>query len=129
MGKLLLWIVTLIARFHDRVLALNRAWQTGLTDKQLHFLFVGVFGLLLIALLYFPVRALVRRGKTAALVWLLALPLVLAFCFAVEIGQYKTRTGVLDVRDVAYGMLGFLAFSALWALIRCLVKLIRRKKK
>ena len=127
MGKLLLEIVTLIARFHDRVLALNSVYETGLTDKQLHFLFVGVFGLLLIALLYFPVRALVRRGRTAALVWLLALPLVLAFCFAVEIGQYETRTGVLEVADIAYGLLGFLAFSALWALIRWLVLLMRRK--
>ena len=37
-GKLMLEIVTLIARVHDRILAFNAALGMGLTDKQLHFL-------------------------------------------------------------------------------------------
>ena len=127
MGKLMLEIVTLIARVHDRILAFNAALGMGLTDKQLHFLSTGLLGIVLFALLFFPVRALVRRGRTAALVWLCALLDVLVFSFAVEIGQYETRTGVLEVADIAYGLLGFLAFSALWALIRWLVLLMRRK--
>ena len=128
MGRVLLRIVILIAAVHDRILALNSRYATGLTDKQLHFLVIGVLGLLVIALLYLPLRALVRRGKTDVLVWLCAFLLVLSFCFAVEIGQYETRTGMLDVRDVAFGMLGFLAFSALWALLRLLVRLFGKKK-
>ena len=127
MGKLMLEIVTLIARVHDRILAFNAALGMGLTDKQLHFLSTGLLGIVLFALLFFPVRALVRRGRTAALVWLCALLGVLVFSFAVEIGQYETRTGVLEVADIAYGLLGFLAFSALWTLIRWLVLLMRRK--
>lgn len=129
MGRVLLQIVKLIAAVHDRILALNDSFPTGLSDKQLHFLIIGAFGLLVIALLYLPLRALVRRGRTAALVWICAFLLVLAFCFAVEIGQYETRTGVLDVGDIAFGLLGFLAFSALWALLRLLIRLIRRLKK
>lgn len=129
MRDFLLMLIELIARVHDDLLRFSHSLPTELTDKQLHFLIFGVLGLLLFLLLYPLVRALVRRGQSGALAFLLAFALVLVFAFAVEIGQFVTGTGRLEVADISAGVKGFLCFGGAGALLCCAVALIRKRKK
>ena len=125
MKDLVFLLVRLIARVHDRLLTINDYFPTGLTDKQLHFVIFGLFGALLFALLYYPIRALVRRGRVAALCFLMTFLMVFLFAFAVEVGQFATGTGRMEVADITAGILGFLCIGALGALLVGALRLIR----
>ena len=125
MKDLMLWFILLIARVHDRLLAVSNRLPTGLTDKQLHFVIFGLFGALLFVLLYYPVRGLVRRGRVGALCFLMTFLMVFLFAFAVEVGQFATGTGRMEVADITAGILGFLCIGALGALLWGAAALIR----
>jgi hypothetical protein len=127
-------IVVFIARIHDNTLVYNRSLSSPFTDKQLHFLFLGAFGLLLFLAAWPVFRALTRRGCAGLMAWLFALPTVISVCFAIEIGQYLTNTGSMQLEDIVSGILGFLAVSAvimiLWLIyrvVRWIIRKVRRK--
>lgn len=129
-------IVVAIARVHDSVWAKNLAEGKPFSDKDLHFLVMGAFGLVVLLLCYGLFRLLARRGWVAVMAWLLALWVVLTFCFAIEVGQFKSNTGSMELEDIVYGMAGFLAMSAIVAafclliwLLCLLVRALRKKKR
>ena len=132
MKQALYAIVGLVASFHDRILTLNDSFPSVLSDKQLHFLVIGIFGMLL----YFAVNGvfvrLVRRGHLMAVSWIYVFTVILVVTFAIEIGQYVTHTGVLEFADIVYGVVGFLIFFGAFAAARGFVMLLFRltdKKK
>lgn len=53
MKKRLLLAVSKIAKVHDWILTLNDGFLTVFSDKQLHFLTIGVFGMILF--FWFPI--------------------------------------------------------------------------
>ena len=44
MHRLIYYFIQLIIRLHNKFLSINDNHQLDLTDKQLHFLVVGIFG-------------------------------------------------------------------------------------
>ena len=44
MKELLYWIVEWIAKIHSHILRLNDAYEYNFTDKELHFLVIGMMG-------------------------------------------------------------------------------------
>lgn len=120
MAKLKDWlyqIVTYVAWFHDRIIAKNRAHSSPFTDKELHFIIIGIFGFLLLLVVFPLFRYLTKHGRAGIMGWLFALSTVLSVCFAIEIGQQLTKTGRMQVEDIVYGMVGFFAASAIVALL------------
>ena len=111
-------IVSNIAYIHDSVWHYARTLPVRLTDKDLHFLVIGAFGMLLFSLL-------TRLGKSGLMAWLFTLSTVLMISFAIEIGQHMTQTGKMDLGDIVYGVLGFLAASAIVGLLYVLIRAIR----
>ena len=125
-------IVTFIARVHDSIIAYNEGTTTPLTDKELHFVVIGLRGLLLFLLAVPLFRFLTRKGWYGLMAWLFTFSTILFITLAIEVGQRLTRTGSLQIMDIAYGIAGFLAVSALIAAVYLLVSLIRwlfRKEK
>lgn len=45
MKELLYWIVEWIAKIHSHILRLNDAYEYNFTDKELHFLVIGMMGM------------------------------------------------------------------------------------
>ena len=45
MRTLLYAIVAIIAKIHDKVMQLNNAFEANFSDKDLHFLVIGLLGL------------------------------------------------------------------------------------
>ena len=72
-------------------------------------------------------RLLLKHDLTVAISWFYVLTLVLSVTFAIEIGQYLTRTGRMELGDVASGMQGFLTMFGAYLLIRWAVRWIRRE--
>ena len=127
MKQLIYQAVIYMARFHDWLWALNRRMSLGFSDKQLHFLVIGVFGMLLFCVIHPLFRLLLKHDLAVAISWFYVFTFVLSVAFAIEIGQYLTRTGRMELGDVASGMQGFLTMFGAYLLIRWAVRWIRRE--
>jgi len=119
--------ISLTASFHDQALMFNDAFEASLSDKDLHFIVFGAAGALVFLGAWALFRALKNHPGIAA--WLCSFFVMLMLALAVEVGQFVTGTGAMEIGDIAAGMLGFAAFSlvigfvlglfgALWRLVR-----------
>ena len=105
--------------------------EPGFSDKELHFLVIGLVGMVLFLLIHPVVIFLTRRGWELAVSWLYTMTLIIVLTFGIEIGQKVTTTGTMDFADIVFGIGGFLAGFAVFFLLRLLwkllVKLFRKK--
>ncbi len=115
--------VDMVAKIHDFLLHLNDSFELYLDDKQLHFLVMGIMGLLL----FLVVRWLFQKLSPNAIAWVYTLTVMGALAFAIEIGQAVTRTGNMELSDIAMGMWGVLAFGAGYTLLHYIAKAIRKR--
>ncbi len=136
MSEFLYKIVGWVAEVHNYIMKLNDAYEYNFTDKELHFLVIGVFGLLLIFGIYPLFKWLAKHNHVMVIAWTYVFTLILVITFAIEIGQKITHTGVMDFGDIVFGVVGFITmfflFSvirALWHLIRGLIRRRREKKE
>ena len=128
MEQLLYAIVGLVARIHNSILTWNDSIETSFTDKELHFLAIGILGILLIFIVHPLFLWLTKRGHTMIVSFLYVFTVILVIAFAIEIGQGVTGTGAMEFDDILFGIIGFLFFFVIFALIRALVHLIIRVK-
>ncbi len=52
MSKFLYALVGMVAKIHNYIMRLNDAYEYNFTDKELHFLVIGVLGMLFIFVVY-----------------------------------------------------------------------------
>lgn len=132
MGRLLYWIVEKIAEAHNWLLKLNDAYEYNFTDKELHFLIIGVLGMLMIFVVHPIFKWLAKHNHIMVISWIYVFTLVLVITFAIEIGQRVTHTGVMEFADIVFGVFGFLAmflvFSAIRGLYHVILRAIRKKE-
>lgn len=126
MTRFLHWILELIASFHSVLLSLNDAYEYNFTDKELHFLIIGVIGMLLIFAVHPVFLYLAKRKHIMTISWIYVFTLMIVLTFAIEIGQGFTHTGTMDFDDIMFGLVGFLAFYLVFVIIRAIVRLILR---
>lgn len=126
MRNFLYFVVGWIARIHSRLLSLNDAGGYGLNDKQLHFVVIGLLGMLLIFIIYPIFKALAENGHTMVITWIYVFTLILVITFAIEIGQGFTGTGVMEFEDIMFGLVGFFAMFAVFAFFRWVYHGIRK---
>jgi len=119
-------IVEFIARIHTAILSLNDAYEYNFSDKQLHFLVIGLFGLALIMLIQPIFNALAKSDHVIAITWIYVFTVIIVLTFAIEIGQGLTGTGSMDFADIVSGVWGFFVISFAFVLIRAIVRTIAR---
>ena len=97
---------------------------------------IGAMGLLMILLVYPLFKALANRSRVLAITWIYVLTVLVGMSFAIEIGQRVTGTGVMEFGDVAAGMSGFFAVTAVICALHLLlfavksaVKLARSRRR
>ena len=130
--ELLYQAVDWIAMIHDKIIKLNDHFEGTLSDKQLHFLVIGILGLALVFLIHPLFRHLAKTGHVMVITWIYVFTLILVLTFAIEIGQRLTKTGDMEFVDIVSGIGGFIVMFAVFALIRALVswivRVVRRRK-
>ena len=132
MADVLYKIIYWVARTHDRILALNDRGGWYFDDKQLHFIVIGIVGMLMIFVAYPIFKALAERGHTMVIAWIYVFTMILVISFAIEIGQWWTGTGRMEMADVTYGVGGFIAMFIVFAVLRGFYHVLRdvfRKEK
>ena len=118
-----------VARIHDHILTLNDTGGYYFSDKQLHFLVIGAFGMAMIFIIYPIFKLLASSGHTMVITWIYVFTVILVLTFAIEIGQWYTGTGHVESADIAYGVTGFLVMFFIFAVIRGLYHAVRRLLK
>ena len=120
----LYWIVEGIALFHGKILQLNDSFETTLSDKELHFLVIGIIGMIAIFIIY-PLFLKLSRKHVLVIAWMYVFTLIIVLTFAIEIGQKITDTGEMEFSDIMFGVVGFLSMFAVFCIIRAIFKEIK----
>ncbi len=119
-------IIDIIAQVHSRILELNDAYEYNFTDKELHFLVIGVFGVVLLIIIYPIFKFLSKRGLVMAITWVYVFTFLIALTLAIEVGQKLTNTGKMEFDDIMFGVCGFIAISFVFLAICGIILLIRK---
>lgn len=132
MKELLYYIVGLISKVHHHIMQLNDAYEANFSDKELHFLVIGLLGMAMIFVIFPFFSYLAKKGHLMFLSWIYVFTVVVVITFAIEIGQKVTGTGNMEFADIMYGLVGFLTMFSIFCLIRiffrCVVRLIKSMK-
>ena len=130
--ELLYQAVNWIATVHDKISQLNNQFEGTLSDKQMHFLVIGILGILLIFIIHPLFRHLSKTNHVMVISWIYVFTLILVITFSIEIGQRLTGTGDMEFADIVSGIGGFIVIFAVFALIRAavigIIRLIRRNQ-
>lgn len=124
MREFLYGLIEAIAKVHQYILQLNDSYETNFTDKELHFLVIGLIGVFLLLIIYPLFKWLARKNKVMVITWIYVFTLIVGLTFAIEIGQRLTSTGTMDFADVMFGVVGFLVMFAICMVIRLIYHLI-----
>jgi hypothetical protein len=131
--SLLFLIVEYIAKAHEFFLSLNDAYEYNFTDKELHFLVIGVLGMLMIFVVYPTFKWLVKKNHIMTIAWIYVFTLILVITFAIEIGQKVTNTGAMEFADIVMGIFGFIVMYLIFVIIRAIYhgicRILERSRK
>lgn len=122
--RLMYWLVEQITKWHSYFLSLNDNESFGLTDKELHFIVIGMIGLIMIFIVYPVFKALAKHNHIMVVAWIYVFTCMIVLTFAIEIGQGITHTGSVEMEDVVAGLAGFIFFFAIFSCIRLIYHLI-----
>lgn len=123
--RLMYWIVGKITEWHNLIMTINDNSDRVLTDKELHFLVIGMIGMLMIFVIYPLFKALAKSGHVMVVAWIYVFTCMIVLTFAIEIGQGITHTGNVEMGDVVAGLAGFVFLFAIFSIIRGIYHLIR----
>lgn len=121
MNTFLYGILDIITEAHTYILTLNDAYEANLSDKQLHFLVIGVIGMAMVFIIHPLFTLLAKTNHVLIISWIYVFTLVLLMTFAIEIGQKVTHSGTMDFVDIVFGIWGFMLMFLIFALIRGII--------
>ena len=110
--------VELIYRIHQKIMLLNNDYEANFTDKELHFLVIGLLGLGMIFVIYPLFKLLAKHNHEMVIAWIYVTTVIVVITFAIEIGQKITGTGNMEFADIMYGVVGFFAMFAAFCVLR-----------
>lgn len=124
MVRFLYYMVSGISRIHDKLLQINDTSALFLTDKQLHFVVMGLVGMGLLLVIY-PLFLALSKRHVLTIAWIYVFTVMVVLSFAIEIGQGITDTGSMDLEDVISGLAGFMLLFFIFAVVRMIFLGIR----
>ena len=126
--RLLDYIVRIIYKFHQFILSLNDKYGVTLTDKQLHFIVIGLIGVLLLLVIYPIFKWLAKKNMVISISWIYVFTILLALTLFIEIGQGVSGTGDMEFADIVAGLMGFIVISLALILVSKILAWIFKKK-
>ena len=120
MKEFLFWCVGIIAKIHDKIMQLNNTYEASFTDKEMHFLVIGILGMAMLFVIYPLFKYLAKKKKELVIAWIYVFTLIVVITFAIEIGQKITNTGHMECADIMFGVVGFLAMFMVFVFLRAI---------
>ena len=104
---------------------MNDRFEYDFSDKDLHFLVIGILGMLMIFVVYPLFKWLAGKKHVMVIAWIYVFTLIIVITFAIEIGQKISNTGNMEFTDIMFGVMGFVVMFAVFAVIRSIYHGIR----
>ena len=118
MSEFLYFIIDIITYVHNFVMSWNDSVEYNFTDKELHFLVIGILGMAMIFVVHGAVLWLAKHNHLMTISFIYVFTAIVVITFAIEIGQKATGTGHMEFADIMAGLVGFLLMFAVFAVIR-----------
>ena len=119
-------IIELISDAHSFFLSLNDEYEYNFSDKELHFLVIGLLGMVFIFVVYPIFKWLAKHDHFMTIAWIYVFTLIIVITFAIEIGQKVSGTGTMEFADIVFGVVGFICMFAVFAIVRMIWHGIRQ---
>ena len=113
LGSALRLITSIMNFFHDNLVLLTHNFGLNLNDKQLHFLVIGLLGIVIFLLVNKLFKYLARYSLTA-ISFIYTFTVLIVLVFAIEIEQKLTGRGIMEFQDIVEGIWGFLVAFAIY---------------
>jgi len=130
LNKALKIMTSIVNYFHDNLVLLTQRLGLHFNDKQLHFLVIGILGMILFIFVNMLFKVLIRYSLRA-ISFIYTFTVLIVLVFAIEIEQKITGRGHMDFQDIVNGLWGFLVAFALYlgfVLIVHLFKVVKNSK-
>ena len=124
MKEFLYKIVEWIAEIHSYLMRINDNYEYHFSDKELHFIVIGLLGMLFIFIVYPVFKWLAKHNHVMVIAWIYVFTLILVITFAIEIGQKITNTGAMEFADIVFGVVGFIVMFFIFSVVREIYHLI-----
>ena len=124
-------LIDIIYKTHSRILSMNDAYESQLSDKQLHFIVIGLLGIAMLLVIYPLFKWMAKKHLKVLISWFYVFTVLVVITFAIEIGQWYSHTGEMDFNDILAGLVGYFAMSFIFLLVVAIIELIKSifKKK
>ena len=124
-------LIDIIYKTHTYFLSMNDSFEAQLSDKQLHFLIIGLLGIGMLLVIYPLFKWMAKKNLTVLISWFYVFTVLVVITFAIEIGQRYSHTGEMDFNDILAGLVGYFAMSFIFLLVVAIIELIKSifKKK
>ena len=129
MKEFLYFIIDMITGIHHYVMSWNDAIEHSFTDKELHFIVIGILGMAMVFVVHAIVLWLAKNNHLMTITLIYVFTVIVVITFAIEIGQKATGTGHMEFADIMAGLVGFLMMFAAFAIVRWIVHVICDYKK
>lgn len=127
------WMIEIIYKTHTYFMSINDSYESSLSDKQLHFLIIGLLGIVMLLVIYPIFKWMAKKHLTVLISWFYVFTVLVVITFAIEIAQWYSNTGTMDFDDILAGLAGYFVMSFFFILIVGTVAgirfLIHRKQK
>ena len=124
-------LIDIIYKTHTYFLSMNDSFEAQLSDKQLHFLIIGLLGIGMLLVIYPLFKWMAKKNLTVLISWFYVFTVLVVITFAIGIGQWYSHTGEMDFNDILAGLVGYFAMSFIFLLVVAIIELIKSifKKK
>ena len=116
MKEFLYMIVGWIAEIHSYLMRFNDSYEYNFSDKELHFIVIGLLGMAFVFIVYPVFKWLAKHNHVMVIAWIYVFTLILVITFAIEIGQKVTNTGAMEFADIVFGVVGFIVMFFIFVL-------------
>ena len=111
------WMIAIIYKTHTYFMSINDSYESSLSDKQLHFLIIGLLGIVMLLVIYPIFKWMAKKHLTVLISWFYVFTVLVVITFAIEIAQWYSNTGTMDFDDILAGLAGYFVMSFFFILI------------
>ena len=120
------FLIDIIYKAHAYLLTLNDSYEAYLSDKELHFLIIGIMGILMLMVFYPLFKCMSKKHLEVLIAWFYVFTILVVITFAIEIAQWYSNSGVMEFRDIVAGLAGYFLMSFVFIVIVRIVELIKK---
>jgi hypothetical protein len=128
LGAIIRLLALMVNNIHDSIAAAARQMGVNVTDKMLHFVIIGIIGMVIYIITDIIFKRL-DKINVSVISFVYTLTVLIVIVVSIEIEQKITGRGNMEFKDIEAGLWGFFAFFALYAVIMIFIYLIKKGLK